>query len=77
MIRPSVSAAPPGANGATILTDLVGQLCARACPTAQPRSAADTTSLAPILHMAIPHQTDRLRAYRKLPTPSSGGRCKQ
>src|SRR5262249_45322569 len=27
-MRPSVSAAPPGANGATILTGLVGQTCA-------------------------------------------------
>src|SRR5262245_20691618 len=27
-IRPSVSAAPPGANGATILTGLIGQTCA-------------------------------------------------
>src|SRR5882724_8572652 len=48
-MRPSVSAAPPAANGATILTGFVGQLCA--CVLAGPAKAA----------LPIPMSTSRRR----------------
>ena len=54
MIRPSVSAAPPAAKGATILTGLVGQLCARVL--VGPASAA----------LPIPMSTSRRRMARPL-----------
>src|SRR5262245_16937759 len=48
-IRPSVSAAPPGANGATILTGLLGQTCACEGSIATHKRERSTTAMLFIL----------------------------
>jgi hypothetical protein len=67
-MRPNVSAAPPAAKGAMILTGRLGQSCAGAEAQAKPVSAAAVMSVARSLSMVMTVRFERdpekLQAFR-------------